>query len=223
MNWSQNRLAFLVAVLLVVASALYAVGTAIEHSQRTEHHAAQNNAERQLASASANTGETPAERKSETSTSSESSGETAHETTTAKTATIGTTPKTATVETTPESTTPAPAASETGGETGGEIHSEKIAGIDPESWPLVGIVIAISLLVAAGVYWRRGRWFVAAIVLGVVFAAADTRELVHQLQESRTTVATIAGILIALHLLAAFAAAAAMRATGQRTSTIRVS
>jgi len=50
-------------------------------------------------------------------------------------------------------------------------------------------------------------------VLGLVFAAADTRELVHQIGESRTTVATIAGILIALHLLVALGAAAARRAS----------
>jgi hypothetical protein len=84
------------------------------------------------------------------------------------------------------------------GHSTGELHSEKIAGIDPESWPLVGLAIAISLLVASGVYWRRGRWFQAAIGFGILFAAADTRELIHQIQESRTAVATIAGILIGL-------------------------
>lgn len=93
-----------------------------------------------------------------------------------------------------------------------ETHSEKIAGIDPESWPLVGLAIAASLVVAGGVYRRRGRWFVAAAVFGVVFAAADTRELVHQIQESRTTVAVIAGILIGLHLAASAASGAALRA-----------
>jgi hypothetical protein len=167
MNWSQNRLALAVAVLLVVASALFAVGTAIEHSQRGKSHT---------------------EHKAEVSTPAKSS------------------------ETSTEKTANGEAASPTPAETGGETHSEKIAGIDPESWPLVGVAIALSLLVAAGVYRRRGRWLVAAVVFGVAFAAADTRELVHQIQESRTAVATIAGVLIALHLLAALGGVAARRA-----------
>lgn len=78
---------------------------------------------------------------------------------------------------------------------GEEVHnenSEEIAGIDPESWPLVGLAIAISLALAAGVYWRQGRWFVVALGFGILFAAADARELVHQLDESETTVAAIA-------------------------------
>lgn len=67
--------------------------------------------------------------------------------------------------------------------------------------------------VQSGVYRRRGRWLAAAAVFGIAFAAGDTRELVHQIQESRTTVAVIAGILIALHLAAATAAGAALRLT----------
>jgi hypothetical protein len=86
-------------------------------------------------------------------------------------------------------------------------HSEKIAGIDPESWPLVALAIALSVIVAAGVYWRRGRWLLAAGAFGILFAAADTRELIHQINESRTTVAVIAGVLIALHLLVTLVAA----------------
>ncbi len=100
------------------------------------------------------------------------------------------------------------------GESGGETHSEKIAGVDPESWPLVGLAIAVSLLIAAGVYWRRGRWLAAAVAFAILFAAGDIRELVHQIQESRTTVAIIAGILIVLHLLIAAAAASAIRQRG---------
>lgn len=88
--------------------------------------------------------------------------------------------------------------------------SKEIAGIDPESWPLVGLGIAISLALAAGVYWRQGRWFVAALGFGILFAAADTRELIHQLDESQTTVAAIAAILIALHLLIALTAGIAL-------------
>ena len=182
MKWSQNRLAFLVALLLVIASALFAVGTAIEHSQRGKHHTENTSAL------------SPPAKSGETSTEKKAKGET----------------KPA------EAASPAAATTETGGET----HSEKIAGVDPESWPLVAVAIAVSLLVATGVYWRRGRWLVAAVAFGIVFAAADTRELVHQIQESRTTVATIAGILIALHLLAALVAGAARRANEAGTAVI---
>ena len=177
MNWSQNRLALLVALLLVGSAALYAVGTAIEHHQRAhqvEHAAAIS----------------PAPKSSEATTEKNAKGETAGKST--------------------GETSPAVAS----GESGGETHSEKIAGIDPESWPLVGLAIAISLLVAAGVYWRRGRWLAVAVAFAILFAAGDTRELVHQIQESRPTVATIAGILIALHLLIAVAAAYAVRQRG---------
>lgn len=43
-------------------------------------------------------------------------------------------------------------------------------------------------------------------VFAVLFAAADMRELVHQIDESRTGVAIIAAVLIAVHLLVAGAA-----------------
>lgn len=163
MNRSR-RLPLLVVLLLVVSAALFAVGTAIEHSQRAHHdvHA--------VASPVAEGGETSAEQ----TTNGESSGS------------VATT----------------------------ETHSEKIAGVDPESWPLSGLAIAVSLLIATGVYRHRGRWLAAAVGFAILFAAGDLRELVHQIQESRTTVATIAGILIALHLLIAAAAASAIRHRG---------
>lgn len=182
MNWSQNRLALLVALLLVGSAALYAVGTAIEHHKRAAHQ------ERTAAIS-------PAPKSSETATEKKATDENAG---------------TSTGETTTESTD----TTTTSAESGGETHSEKIAGIDPESWPLVGAAIAASLLLAAGVYWRRGRWLAAAVAFPILFAAGDIREVVHQIQESRTTVATIAGILIALHLLTAAAAAYAIRQRG---------
>jgi hypothetical protein len=146
-TWSDNRLRLVVALLLVISAALFAVGTTIEHSQRGDHH------DENALSSSESGGEPEAERTE---------------------------------------------------------NSEKIAGIDPESWPLVGLAIAVSLALAAGVYWRAGRWFVAALGFGIVFAAGDTRELVHQLDESRTAVAVIAAILIPLHLLVAATAGIAL-------------
>lgn len=181
MSWSQSRLPGLVALLLVTSAALFAVGTAIEHSQRAGHHAEHPAA----VSAATKSGETSTEKKAKGESSDVSSGE----------------------------KKPAKAVAPNAGnaETGGETHSEKIARIDPESWPLVAVAIAVTLLMAAGVYRRRGRWLAAAAGFGIVFAAADVRELVHQINESRRIVATIAGILIGLHLLAALAAGAAFR------------
>ena len=40
----------------------------------------------------------------------------------------------------------------------------------------------------------------AVLVLGLVFTAGDARELVHQLDESNGGLATVAAVLIALHL-----------------------
>ncbi len=183
MHWSPNRLPLLVALLLVTSAALFAVGTAIEHSQRAQHH--------ETSSATASTTKSV-----ETSTEKQAKGETSP----------------IPGETTPVDTASTPTAI---GETRGETHSENLAGIDPESWPLVALAIIVTLLVAAGCYWRRGRWLVVAAGFAVLSAAADTRELTHQLNESRTTVATIAGILIALHLVVALVAGAAcMRREG---------
>ncbi len=159
---SGQKLPLLVALLLVVSTVLFAVGTAIDHGQRGEH--ADENA---LVSQGEN-GAEPSEANEAGEATGEASGSHADE------------------ETAEEGQ-----------------HSEEIAGIDPESWPLVVLVIAVSFALAAGVYWRRGRWLIAALVFGILFAAADTRELVHQLDESQTTVAAIAGVLIGLHLLVA--------------------
>lgn len=185
MNLSQNRLALLVALLLLTSAALFAVGTAIEHSQRPQHHDEHSAA----ATATATSGETKGE------SSNAGSAETTHT----------------------ESASP----TATSKKAGAEQNSEKIAGIDPESRPLVALAIAASVVLAAGVYWRRSRlWLGAAAGFAILFAAGDIREIVHQLNESRTTVATIAGVLIALHLLVMTAALAALN---KRRGVIRES
>lgn len=98
--------------------------------------------------------------------------------------------------------------------------SEKIAGIDPESWPVVALATAASLLLGGAVYRRRStRWLLAAAVFGLLFAAGDVRELVHQLDESRTALAVIAGVLIALHVLVAAVAAAGLSRPGAAASS----
>ena len=192
MNESR-RLPLLIALLLITSAALFAVGTAIEHRQRAHHdrHGA--------ASPATKGGETSTEKTANGESSG--SGESSSKTGEAKPA---------------ESGSPAVAP----GESGGETHSEKIAGVDPESWPLVGIAITVSLLLAAGVYRRGGGWVAATVAFVTLFAAGDIRELVHQIQESRATVAIIAATLIALHLLIAAAAAAAIRQRGAEGSAM---
>jgi hypothetical protein len=109
------------------------------------------------------------------------------------------------------------------GETSGESSEEgtthveapageagvKLLGVDTESLALAIVAVVLSLLLAvlvlAGVWWRAV--LPAGAVLGLVFAAGDGRELVHQLDESNGGLAAVAAVLIALHLAVALLAA----------------
>ena len=92
-------------------------------------------------------------------------------------------------------------------------RSERIAGVDVESWPLVAAAVATTLALALSLRRRRSRhWLIAVAAFCLLFAAGDVRELVHQLDESRETVAVIATLLLALHLaITALAASAITR------------
>jgi hypothetical protein len=58
-------------------------------------------------------------------------------------------------------------------------------------------------------------------VFGLVFAAGDARELVHQLDESNGGLAAIAAILIGFHLaVTAFAVVLYLRRGGARAVTV---
>ena len=109
---------------------------------------------------------------------------------------------------------------ESGGESGSEgsvghvekSHGEagvKILGVNTESLALTVVAVVASLLLALAVW--LGRWRRALLLLvvgfGLVFAAGDGRELVHQLNESNAGIAAIAAILIGLHLAVAALAA----------------
>lgn len=109
---------------------------------------------------------------------------------------------------------------ESGGESGSEgsprhvekSHGEagvKFLGVDTESLALTVVAVVASLLLALAVW--LGRWPRAVLLLvlgfGLVFAAGDGRELVHQLDESNAGLAAIAAILIGLHLAVATRAA----------------
>jgi hypothetical protein len=109
---------------------------------------------------------------------------------------------TATATTTTKPATETPARSEA---------SEKLLGVNPESTGLLVVAVAVSLLLAAGVWWLGA----SPLVLGVValamaaFAALDIREVVHQADESRTGLMLVAGLVAVLHVSAAALAARA--------------
>jgi hypothetical protein len=114
-------------------------------------------------------------------------------------------------ETAPASSTES--GSETGAESSGkssEAHSEpvhaeagvRILGVNTESLTLSIVAVVLSLLLAAGVW--LGAWaklvLVAVAGFGLVFAAGDGREVVHQVGESNGGLAAVAAVLIALHV-----------------------
>ena len=72
------------------------------------------------------------------------------------------------------------------------------------------------MLLAGGVLLGFGGWsrllLLSAVAgFGLVFAAGDAREVVHQLDESNTGLAALAAILIALHLAVAVLAVLLLR------------
>jgi hypothetical protein len=112
---------------------------------------------------------------------------------------------------------------ETARERLGERHREaKLLGINPEAPSLLVIALVASALLAAAVWFRPLVAVLIAIVgFGLLFAALDVREVLHQVDESRTGLIVIAGALIGLHLLVVILAAAALLAgrMSKRTST----
>ncbi len=86
--------------------------------------------------------------------------------------------------------------------------SEKLLGVNPESTGLLAVAVAVSLLLAAAVWWQRGSKLVLAVVAAAMaaFCALDIREVVHQVSESRTGLAVLAGVVAALHGAAALVA-----------------
>jgi hypothetical protein len=90
----------------------------------------------------------------------------------------------------------------------GTEGDETLFGIDPESTPLVVLAVVLSLLLAAGCWWRPGwRWLlILTAVAMVVFAVLDVREVVHQLDESNTGLGLTALLVAVLHAAAAVTA-----------------
>jgi hypothetical protein len=102
------------------------------------------------------------------------------------------------------------------GERAREERSERLLGVDPESSGLLAVAVVVSLALAALVWRGEPPWLLGLVALVMAaFAALDVREVVHQIDESRTGLTLVALLVAALHLAAAgLAARAAMSARG---------
>jgi Flp pilus assembly protein TadB len=89
-----------------------------------------------------------------------------------------------------------------------ESNTEELFGVNTESTALVVAAVAVSLLLAAAVLAVRSAVIVPLIVVVALGAAVfDVREVVHQIDESRSGVATLAALTAALHFLTVLLAA----------------
>jgi len=92
---------------------------------------------------------------------------------------------------------------------------KKLFGINPESAGLTTVVAVLSLLLAALLVVRPGKGLlVAVVVVGLVFAALDGREVLHQANETNTGLLVLALITGLLHLGVALGAGAGLRTGG---------
>ena len=111
---------------------------------------------------------------------------------------------------------------ETGGSPEGDASGSSapdegtILGVNPESTALAAVAAAGSLLLAAGLWFRPAwRWPLMIAALGMaLFTVLDVREVLHQLDESRTSLALLATLVAALHLSAAAVAGTMLAARG---------
>ena len=105
--------------------------------------------------------------------------------------------------------------SEAGGSSEAAPHNESDAvlfGVDLESTTFVALAVIASVALGAAVLGMRPRWVLVIVVaFGLVFAVADVREALKQIDESQKGIAAIAGGVLVLHIVAAAAALALMR------------
>ena len=86
--------------------------------------------------------------------------------------------------------------------------SEKILGINTESTGLVTVVVALSVALAVLVLVRaRREMFLVVAGFATLFAVFDIVEVVHQINNSRAGIATIAAALLLIHVTAALLSA----------------
>ena len=89
-------------------------------------------------------------------------------------------------------------------------------GIDVESPATVALAVLASIALAAGLWLTKQRAVaVAAVVVGALFALFDIAEVAHQLDESRTGLAVLAGVIAVGHAAAAALSGRSVR--GART------
>ena len=95
---------------------------------------------------------------------------------------------------------------------------ETLFGTDPESTPVVVLAIVASLLLAAGCWFRpEWRWLLVVTAFAMAaFAVLDLREVIHQLDESDTGLASVAGVVATLHVAAAVTAVILARRSRER-------
>jgi hypothetical protein len=103
----------------------------------------------------------------------------------------------------------------------GDIHQEvRPLGVDIEAVPFIVLAGLASLALAAAGWARAGSRAVLGVVAAamLLFAALDVREVVHQIDESRTGLAVLAGVVAALHLAAAAVAGLLVARRGGRAA-----
>ena len=86
-------------------------------------------------------------------------------------------------------------------------NEETILGIDPES--ILAIAAGVLSLLLAFLVWTRPAWRWPVVITAVVmfaFLLLDIREIAHQVDESRTSVAIAATVVALLHGAAVLAA-----------------
>jgi hypothetical protein len=90
----------------------------------------------------------------------------------------------------------------------GEEHAEdeRLLGVDLESTPLIvlAVLAGIGLAVLAASQIGRLRGFLLGVtIIALAWAVLDIREVVHQIDESRTGIALVASAVAVLHLATA--------------------
>jgi hypothetical protein len=104
----------------------------------------------------------------------------------------------------PAATRPTAAGSAVAATGGTTARNERVLGVDLESNALVAGAVAVSLALAGmALLGRRRSVAVGAGVLAIAFAAFDVAEIVHQVHESRRSLAVLAASIALVHLAAA--------------------
>ncbi len=92
---------------------------------------------------------------------------------------------------------------------------ERLLGVDVESRWAAAFAVAVSLVVAVGLWVGKQRWVaLVAVCVAIVFAVFDGAEVGRQLDASRTALAALALVVAAGHLTAAGTAGLSTRRRG---------